>query len=202
MLHTNLPLHGLSLLRILAAAPIIVLAGWAAFHDILHRKIPNKVVLQILCIGIVVRVVSIFLLHLSIVQILAAFLWPLALLGILMIGWQAGLTGGGDIKLWAALAMLVPATTAQQADFTLGVLVCGGVLSTLYLALRVWVRRGRAVLPAPCGAFLPRRIAQIEKWRSRHNIGTPYGTAIAASAIATTLFAPILHGSLLSWSSF
>lgn len=201
MLHTDLPLYGPSLLRVLSAAPVIVLAGWAAFQDVLRRLIPNKVVFQILLIGVVLRVVSIFLLHLGIFQVLAAFLWPALLLFVLMIGWQAGLTGGGDIKLWAALAMLVPATFAQQADFTLGVLLCGGVLSMGYLVMRVRAQMGRSTPPAPCGASLWCRVARIEMWRSRHNIGTPYGTAIAASAILTTVFAPMLHASLLSWAA-
>jgi prepilin peptidase CpaA len=150
----------------------IGLAGLAAaaLSDVVRRRIPNGIVALVALAGLAR-------------QALAGGAAPLLALGVAAgvfalatLLWLRGLLGGGDVKLLAAVALLVP--FAAVPVLLLAVAVAGGVLCLLHLGLR-------ATLPAPAprraGGSL-RRALRVEAWRIRRGAPLPYGVAIAAGA--------------------
>lgn len=183
----------LEILRIIAAAPAIVLLWSAAFQDVIRRIIPNRLVLWVMAAGVVVRIASSFLLPLTPMESIYALAWTLGFGWFLIFGWQRGLIGGGDVKLWIATTLIIPASAAQQEYFLAGVFLSGGIVSILYLA--AWIsglRRGRRIVaPAARGAWIGKRLWRIERRRAMRRIGVPYGAAIALSATITLLALPM-----------
>lgn len=189
----------LEILRIIAAAPAIVLLWAAAFQDVARRIIPNRLVLWVMAAGVVVRIASSFLLPLTPLESIYALAWTFGFGVVLFMGWQAGLIAPGDIKLWFATTLIVPASAAQQEYFLAGVFIAGGVVSAAYLAVKVagkW--QPRIIAPAGRGAWIGLRLWRIEQRRVRRGIGVPYGVAIALSATVTLLALPMTGPGWLS----
>lgn len=104
------------------------------------------------------------------------------ILGLLLIViYQRGLIGGGDVKLLAALAIGLPLTGVIQL-----------------LAVTAWAGTGLALAhlmlrslpgprPAPAGSSLLRRAYAVERWRNVRRAPLPYGAAIACGGIWTVL---------------
>jgi Flp pilus assembly protein protease CpaA len=190
--------HYVEELQIISAILLFILAGFGAFSDILHRLIPNKIVLQILGVGVVMRVLFFLALpHFGAVDMIASMLGPMVLLVFLYsFGWSTGVVGAGDVKLWVACCYIIPPTETQQIGYIFAVGILGGLLSAFYIALRYRSMKQRFFRPFVKGTPWPLRIIRIEKWRSaRSRRCLPYGVAIAAGAIVTPIFIPLtLHG--------
>jgi prepilin peptidase CpaA len=166
----------------------VALLVYAALHDLAARTVPNWLPLCLLVIGLAVRLAD-HSLWPALLVALAAFL-------ILFVIWVCGLMGGGDVKLWAATVLLIPPHWQPQLNFCLLVLLIGGALGLVYLALWWPVSRLRRNLPAPAPAPRPglfNRALAAEIWRISRRGPLPYALAIAASAIITLLPVPLQH---------
>jgi prepilin peptidase CpaA len=93
--------------------------------------------------------------------------------------WVAGFMGGGDVKLWAAAALLIPPNWREELNFILYVVILGGALAVLYLLLSLVVPR---VKPSREGGWL-RRFARAEIWRISRRGPLPYACAISGGAL-------------------
>ena len=92
--------------------------------------------------------------------------------------WRRGWLGGGDVKLAAACACLVP--PAHVPAMLAAIMVSGGLLACVYLlAMRCIGSAGATTRPA---GLMP-RIARLELWRIRRHAALPYGVAISAGAL-------------------
>src|SRR6266516_4526730 len=98
---------------------------------------------------------------------------------LLLVIYQRGWMGGGDVKLLVALAIGLPLMGVIQL-LTITTLA-GGVLAVVHLMMRL--------LPeprlAPAGSSLVRRVYAIERWRNLRHATLPYGVAIARGGIWT-----------------
>jgi Flp pilus assembly protein protease CpaA len=193
--------HDIELVKIFSAAPLLATVPVACVRDIMIRKVPKNIVAQILVLGVVMRIVSAFLIPITPMDFVWSMIYPFVLLYVLMRGWKLSLIGGGDVKLWFAVAFLVPPTLPQQVVFTLGVLIFGGFLSCYYL----WLRRGRKAAgggpiflrPALRQAWLLSRMHRVERRRALRGTGIPYAVAISLSALTTVILFPVIH---LGWA--
>lgn len=154
----------------LLALPLLLAAAAA---DVAWRRIPNGIAAALAAIGLLRHAGA------------GAGALGLALLvacGVLAAGmllWRRGLIGGGDVKLLAAVALLLPPGAVPA--LLLAVPLAGGVLALGHLALGRLLR-GRP--PAARGGGRLRRILRREGRRIARGAPLPYGVAIAAGAIA------------------
>jgi prepilin peptidase CpaA len=161
----------ISFLYALAALFLI----YAALHDLAARTVPNWLPLSILSVGAIVRLIDHSFVP-GVAICLATFL-------VLFVIWMFGGMGGGDVKLWAATALLIPPTWEPELTFVLRVVVLGGILAVLYLGLCLIVSKPRA---SRAGGIL-QRIMRVEAWRISRRAPLPYAFAIAGGAISTLL---------------
>jgi prepilin peptidase CpaA len=148
-----------------AVTGLIVLLVLAALQDAVMLKISNYLVGAVLLLGIVAAVAAGP--ELSLWENAVVFVAALAI-GTFLFG--RGILGGGDVKLFAATVLWFEFGGALR--FLMFTALAGGVLAVLIIILRA--------LPLP------------ESLRSRVRVlqpkaGIPYGIAIAAGAIITTL---------------
>jgi prepilin peptidase CpaA len=150
----------------------ILLLVYVAVIDIATRLIRNEICLALALLGIV----SQFANPTQAAQSLVA---ATILLLLLLVIYQWGRIGGGDVKLLVALAIGLPPTGVIQL-LTITALA-GGVLALVHLMMRL--------LPyprlAPAGSSLVRRVYAIERWRHLRHAPLPYGVAIACGGIWT-----------------
>ena len=150
------------------ALPVLALA---AMRDVAVRRIPNRMAGAVALVGLLRQVAA------------GGILLPAGLLaaGVVLLFasllWLRGLMGGGDVKLLAATALLVP--VAQVPVLLLAVALAGGLLSLFHILARALLPR-RFPGPAPKGAV--RRVLRCEAWRIGRGAPLPYGVAIAAGA--------------------
>lgn len=155
-----------------AALPVLV---GAAFTDVASRRIPNTCCVMVAGFGIAARIASGDLL-LSLLLAATAF-------GILLAFWTRHWLGGGDVKLLAACALLVPA--GAVAGLALAVALSGGLLAAAYLAGRAARLRLAPTAHSARPHGILRRLWRIEGWRIRRGAPLPYACAIAAGCIFT-----------------
>jgi prepilin peptidase CpaA len=152
------------------AIGLLALLSAVAWHDALHRRIPNALVaaVALLWLGTVPS-------H-SLAASVGALATAGSILGSGMLLWRCGLLGGGDVKLMAALGLW--AGPANVAELVLVVALSGGALAlgaclvwrspipalSSMLRLRLAPFCGQGALPVPA---LPTR-------------SIPYGVAIAS----------------------
>lgn len=158
-------------------AVVLILAGAAlllaaALHDIVARTVPNWIAGVLLLTGLALRVIDGTLLT----GLLAAFLVLLAT----YVCWRRGWMGGGDVKLLAAAAMVVP--PAAELGFVAAVALAGSALALIYLAARRLVARPGTRRPTGLIA----RAARAERWRIHRGGPLPYACAIAAGFLFVT----------------
>ena len=156
-------------------AAALLLAA-AALHDVALRIIPNVIPLALLAIGLVLR--------LGDGSILPGLAFAAAVFAAAFACWRRGWMGGGDVKLLAATAFVVPPFLV--GSFLVLTAQAGGVLAVLYLVLSRTVRlppRGRR----PPAHNLLARILRAERWRICRGAPLPYGFAIAAGGITFLL---------------
>jgi prepilin peptidase CpaA len=154
----------------------LALLVYAALHDLAARTIPNWLPLCVLLVGAMLRVAD----H----SLLPALAVAGTTFAVLFVIWVAGAIGGGDVKFWAATALLIPPRLQPELAFFLHVFMIGGLLALLYLGLWLVMRRQR---PAPVtrAAGLATRVLRAEAWRIARRGPLPYALAISASAIIT-----------------
>ena len=150
----------------------ILLLLYVAMIDIATRLIRNEICLVLALLGIV----SLFA---NPVHVTESLLAATILFLLLIVIYQRGWIGGGDVKLLVALAIGLPLMGVIQL-LTITALA-GGVLALVHLMMRL--------LPypklAPAGSSLVRRVYAIERWRNLRHAPLPYGVAIACGGIWT-----------------
>ena len=156
----------------------VVAAGllvYAALHDVAARTVPNWLPASLLVIGCCTRLIDHSLLSGGIVAAVT--------FAALFVIWLLGAMGGGDVKLWTATVLLIPPMLQPELAFFLRVVVFGGILAVIYLALRPLMPKRR---PARSTGFLL-RVLRVETWRISRRAPLPYACAIAGGAIVTLL---------------
>ena len=152
----------------------ILLLLYVATIDIATRSIRNEICLVLALLGIAGQFASPMQVAESLIAATILFL-------LLIVIYQRGLMGGGDVKLLVALAIGLPLMGVVQL-LTITALA-GGVLAAVHLMMRL--------LPyprlAPAGSSLVRRVYAIERWRHLRHAPLPYGVAIACGGIWTIL---------------
>jgi prepilin peptidase CpaA len=150
----------------------ILLLVYVAMIDIATRLIRNEICLALALLGIANQFANP-------VQVAQSLIAATILLLLLLVIYQWGRIGGGDVKLLVALAIGLPLTGVIQL-LTITALA-GGVLALVHLMMRL--------LPyprlAPAGSSLARRVYAIERWRHLRHAPLPYGVAIACGGIWT-----------------
>jgi prepilin peptidase CpaA len=151
---------------------VILLLLYVATMDVATRLISNEVCLALALLGIAGQLASPM-------QVAQSLIAAMILLALLLVIYQRGWIGGGDVKLLVALAIGLPLIGVIQL-LTITVLA-GGVLALVHLMMRL--------LPypklAPAGSSLARRVYAIERWRHLRHAPLPYGVAIACGGIWT-----------------
>jgi len=156
-------------LLLLAGVGLLIVA---ALHDIAFRTVPNQLAAALGCCGLALRALS--------GDLLGALLAAVIVFFAAVFCWRRGWMGGGDVKLFAAAALIVP---PLHVPLLVGwVSIAGGAVAVPYLLAR---RRQTATSPRPHG-LLP-RIMRAEGWRLRRGGPLPYAVAIAAGAGLTLL---------------
>jgi prepilin peptidase CpaA len=150
----------------------ILLLVYVAMIDIATRLIRNEICLVLALLGIAGHFASPMQLVESLIAATILFL-------LLLIIYQRGWMGGGDVKLLVALAIGLPLKGVIQL-LTITALA-GGVLAVVHLMMR------RLPYPrlAPAGSSFARRVYAIERWRHLRHAPLPYGVAIASGGIWT-----------------
>src|SRR5437588_7438214 len=150
----------------------ILLLLYVATIDIATRSIRNEICLVLALLGICGQFASPMQVAESLIAATILFL-------LLIVVYQRGWMGGGDVKLLVALAIGLPFMGVIQL-LTITALA-GGVLAVVHLMMRL--------LPyprlAPAGSSFVRRVYAIERWRHLRHAPLPYGVAIACGGIWT-----------------
>jgi prepilin peptidase CpaA len=146
----------------------------AAVEDLRARIISNGLVISIAFTGLLLGAAT----HANMlwINIVAAVL-VLVVFGAIA---HFGTLGGGDIKLMAAVTLLVP--PAQIAGLLLAIALAGGIVSAIYLLLhRVLKPRRRARGPRSRNVFTCWWLH--ERARIMHSRTVPYALAISGGSI-------------------
>jgi prepilin peptidase CpaA len=154
---------------------LLLLVSWT---DVVARVIGNMSVVLIALAGVLARFLA------GPTSLLWSLLVALALLGILLLPWQRGMVGGGDVKLIPAVALGLP--LGAMLPFLSATALAGGALALLHLA----GRRLPAPSRPPRDAGLLRRVWAAERRRMRRGDALPYGVAIAGGAMWALLGVP------------
>src|SRR6516164_6663110 len=150
----------------------ILLLLYVAMMDIATRLIRNEICLVLALLGIAVQSVSP-------VHVTESLVAATILLLLLMVIYQRGWIGGGDVKLLVALA--VGLSLMGVIQLLIITTLAGGVLALVHLMMRL-VPYPRL---APAGASCVRRVYAIERWRNLRDGPLPYVVAIAYGGIWT-----------------
>lgn len=139
-----------------------------AFGDVLFRRIPNPLVASVALVGLLRQgLAGGGALGIALLMATAVLLGGMVL-------WLRGALGGGDVKLLAAAALLLPPALVPAQ--LLAVALAGGALALLHLALRPFL----GTLRADGRRRGPLRLAlRREARRIRAGAPLPYGVAIA-----------------------
>ncbi|WMT78213.1 A24 family peptidase [Bradyrhizobium sp. Ash2021] len=152
----------------------ILLLLYVATIDIATRLIRNEICLVLALLGIAGQVGGPM-------QVAGSLIVATILFALLLVIYQRGMIGGGDVKLLVALAIGLPLRGVIEL-FTITALA-GGVLALVHVMMRL--------LPsprlAPAGSSFVRRVYAIERWRHLRHAPLPYGVAIACGGIWTVL---------------
>jgi prepilin peptidase CpaA len=153
---------------------ILACLSVAIVTDLANRIIPNRLVIVVLLCSMGVRMGA------GPVALLASLLSATAVLAALGLLASNDLLGWGDVKLIAALTIAVPVTRVIPLLFA--IVMAGGVLSCLYLAMRYALRDAAPTLNSAeleSGRRLAiRRLADREGARIRANEPMPYALAV------------------------
>jgi Flp pilus assembly protein protease CpaA len=152
----------------------VLLLLYVATIDVAARLIPNQICLALALLGIAAQLASPMQLAESLIAAAILFL-------LLLVVYQRGWMGGGDVKLLVAVAVGLPLTGVVQ--LLAATALAGGGLALVHVMMRL--------LPspkvAPAGSSLLRRVYAVERWRHLRHAPLPYGVAIACGGIWTIL---------------
>src|SRR6516164_3761114 len=152
----------------------IVLLLYVATIDIATRLIRNEICLALALLGVAAQLASPMQIAQSLIAATILFL-------LLLVIYQRGWIGGGDVKLLVALAIGLPLIGVIQL-LTITALA-GGILALVHLMMRL--------LPnpklAPAGSSFARRVYAIERRRHLRHAPLPYVVAIACGGIWTSV---------------
>ncbi len=151
---------------IFAVAGLALLLA-AALHDAAFRTVPNTLCVAVLCCGLVARALA--------GQIVPSLLAAALTFAVAALCWRRRWLGGGDVKLLAAVTLLIPPVAVPL--LVAWVALSGGALTLPYLL----ARHRLPVLAGPHRHLLG-RVARTESWRLRRGGPLPYAVAIAAGA--------------------
>jgi prepilin peptidase CpaA len=161
------------LMHLIAAAALalqILLLLYVAVIDIATRLIHNEICLTLALLGIASQFAGPTHIIESLVVATILFL-------LLLVIYQRGWMGGGDVKLLVALAVGLPLTGVVQL-LTMTALA-GAVLALAHLMMRLLPHPR----PAPAGSPLLLRVYAVERWRNLRRAPLPFGAAIACGGI-------------------
>src|SRR6516164_1441869 len=144
----------------------IALLLYVATIDIATRLIRNEICLALALLGIAAQLASPM-------QIAESLIAATILLLLLLVIYQRGWIGGGDVKLLVALAVGLPMMGVIQLLTITG--LAGGILALVHLMMRILPYPGLA----PAGSSFVRRVYAVERWRHLRHAPLPYGVAIA-----------------------
>jgi prepilin peptidase CpaA len=161
---------------LLAAAAALLCV--ASLNDVAVRTIPDLASVGVVIIGAALRLFD--------GTLFPGFVVSVAVFALGALCWRRGWLGGGDAKLLAACALLIPPVLVPQ--LVLATALAGGVLACLYLTLGRLMTLWRVPVHAGRSRSLVIRVCRAEWWRVRRRGSLPYGCAIAAAAMFT-LFA-------------
>jgi prepilin peptidase CpaA len=148
------------------AMGILLVAAW---NDVATRTIPDGLSLALVAVALLLRPFDD-----GLVPLAWSFAGALGLFIALAFLHAYGILGGGDVKLAAALACVLPLHTLGV--FLTATAIAGGFVAALHLSMRLLP----APLPAPAGAPALLRVVAAERWRVARRGSLPYGVAIAA----------------------
>lgn len=160
--------------QILLACGCLLLL-WAALHDVATRTVPDTASVLIAMLGLAGRIQA--------GETVAGLLAAAAVFVAGALVWHRGWLGGGDVKLLAAVALLM--APMQVPGFLAATSIAGGVLAIVYLAIGFVLRRRAASLMRHDGARRAgwlARVYAVERWRIRRSAALPYASAIATGA--------------------
>jgi prepilin peptidase CpaA len=161
--------HWLSLVTsglMLCSAGLLLMA---ALHDLAARTVPNWMAGVLAVLGLALRAVA--------GGLLAGLCAGVVVFVLAAICWRRGWMGGGDVKLLAASAVVVPPSLVLS--FIAAVAICGGVLAVAYLIAGRLVAAPRTARPRTLLA----RALRVERWRIHRGGPLPYACAIAAGGL-------------------
>jgi prepilin peptidase CpaA len=169
----------MSLTVIQAVLWTIVLAGllWGAVTDLKERIIPDELTILIALSGLILCLAA---------RPAEVWLGPIAA-AVVFLGFgllcRYGMIGGGDVKLMAAVTLLVP--PHEIGKLLIAIALAGGVLSCVYLGASFFVRSvplENLPLEAGGGAALTRWF-RLESARIASRNQAPYAIAILGGVI-------------------
>jgi prepilin peptidase CpaA len=152
----------------------ILLLIYVAVIDIATRSIHNEICLILALLGVVSQIAGPTHIAESLIGATVLFL-------LLLVIYERGWMGGGDIKLLVALAVGFPLAGVMQ--LLTATALAGAVLAVMHLMMR-HLPQPRT---APAGSQLLRRVYAVERWRHVRRAPLPYGAAIACGGIWTLL---------------
>ncbi len=148
------------------AMGILLVAAW---NDVATRTIPDGLSLALIAVALLLRPFDD-----GVVALAWSVAGALGLFVVLAFLHARGILGGGDVKLAAALACVLPLHTLGV--FLNATAIAGGFVAALHMLMRLLP----APLPAPAGAPALMRVVAAERWRVARRGSLPYGLAIAA----------------------
>jgi prepilin peptidase CpaA len=160
---------GTSLLLFILSIACIALVLAASLHDIVARTIPNGLALTLAVAGIATGALD--------GHLLGSLFAAGAVFVLCALCWRRGWMGGGDVKLFGAATLGIPASSVFT--FVAAVAIAGGLLAILYLGARRLVAAPTALRPDSLLA----RALRVERWRIARGGPLPYACAIAAGAV-------------------
>lgn len=159
------------LIRIGLWLVVLVLLSLAALRDVRVRLLPNRLVLTVAAIGLLVGAIE------RPATLWMSLLLAFVLLVILGTLGHYNMLGAGDAKMIAAISLLAPIDRVPILLFA--IVMAGGILSAVYLILYRTLKRRPDDKPAST-AFA--RWLRRERVRVATGQSVPYGVAIAAGA--------------------
>jgi len=151
------------ILHICIGVAVLILM-FAATSDIALRMVPNWVSVAIALDGALIQILS--------RNLVFSLLAALIVFGVAIAGWHRNLMGGADVKLLAAVSLLVHPMAVPK--LVLGIALAGGLLAVFYKIVGIMphmpVRAQTRCLAA--------RLVRIERYRISHGYALPYVVAI------------------------
>ena len=147
----------------------------AVTHDLAVRSVPNLVSLIVAGAGLGINALD--------GQVIPALTGGAMVFAGAWYCWRRGWIGGGDVKLLAACALLVPPTAVLR--FILSTAIAGGGLALIYLATSKILRKQVDAPSRP--KSLITRVWCAERRRIRRQMSLPYAWAICAGVVLTLI---------------